>query len=123
MPHLVSRRDPFTVISTGTWVIIMAVGGKGRLDPKADMLANVDVRGEPVPTARFMGGREFSVLAGETPADADEADIAAAVASGALAFRPSPTRAARLPGVSAGSKARRPRRPRRARRSRLYTRR
>ena len=86
VPHLVSRRDPFTVISTGTWVIIMAVGGKGRLDPKADMLANVDVRGEPVPTARFMGGREFSVLAGETPADADEADIAAAVASGALAL-------------------------------------
>jgi L-fuculokinase len=86
VPHLVSRRDPFTVISTGTWVIIMAVGGRGRLDPKADMLANVDVRGKPVPTARFMGGREFSVLAGEAPADADEADIAAAVASGALAL-------------------------------------
>ena len=86
VPHLVSRRDPFTVISTGTWVIIMAVGGKGRLDPKADMLANVDVRGEPVPTARFMGGREFAVLAGEAPADADEADVAGVVASGALAL-------------------------------------
>jgi L-fuculokinase len=86
VPHLVSRRDPFTVISTGTWVIIMAVGGKGRLDPKADMLANVDVRGQPVPTARFMGGREFAVLAGETPADAGEADIAGAVAAGALAL-------------------------------------
>jgi L-fuculokinase len=86
VPHLVSRRDPFTVISTGTWVIIMAVGGKGRLDPKADMLANVDVRGEPVPTARFMGGREFAVLAGEAPAGADEADVAGIVASGALAL-------------------------------------
>jgi L-fuculokinase len=86
VPHLVSRRDPFTVISTGTWVIIMAVGGKGRLDPKADMLANVDVHGEPVPTARFMGGREFAVLAGEAPADADAADVAAVVASGALAL-------------------------------------
>jgi len=86
VPHLVSRRDPFTVISTGTWVIIMAVGGKGRLDPNADMLANVDVRGEPVPTARFMGGREFSVLAGEAPADASEADVAGAVAAGALAL-------------------------------------
>jgi L-fuculokinase len=86
VPHLVSRRDPFTVISTGTWVIIMAVGGKGRLDPNADMLANVDVRGEPVPTARFMGGREFAVLAGEAPADPDEADVSAMVASGALAF-------------------------------------
>ena len=86
VPHLKSRREPFTVISTGTWVIIMAVGGKGRLDPKADMLANVDVRGTPVPTARFMGGREFSVLAGEKPADADEADVAAAIALGALAL-------------------------------------
>ncbi len=86
VPHLVSRRDPFTVISTGTWVIIMAVGGKARLDPKADMLANVDVRGEPVPTARVRGGREFAVLAGEAPADADEADVAGVVASGALAL-------------------------------------
>ena len=50
------------------------------------MLANVDVRGEPVPTARFMGGREFAVLAGDTPADADEADVAAMIASGALAL-------------------------------------
>jgi L-fuculokinase len=86
VPHLLSRREPFTVVSTGTWVIIMAVGGKGRLDPAADMLANVDVRGEPVPTARFMGGREFAILAGETPADADETDVAAMVASGVLAL-------------------------------------
>jgi L-fuculokinase len=86
VPHLVSRREPFTVISTGTWVIIMAVGGTARLDPKADMLANVDVRGVPVPTARFMGGREFSVLAGDAPADADEADVTAMIASGALAL-------------------------------------
>jgi L-fuculokinase len=86
VPHLLSRREPFTVISTGTWVIIMAIGGKGELDPNADMLANVNVRGEPVPTARFMGGREYSVLAGDAPADADEADIDRVIASGALAL-------------------------------------
>jgi L-fuculokinase len=86
VPHLLSRRDPFTVISTGTWVIIMAVGGTARLDPNADMLANVDVHGRPVPTARFMGGREYAVLAGGAPADADEADVAAMIASGALAL-------------------------------------
>ncbi len=86
VPHLASRRDPFTVISTGTWVIIMAVGGKGRLEPKADMLANVDVRGEPVPTARFMGGREFAVLAGYRPAEATEAAVASIVASGVMAL-------------------------------------
>jgi len=84
-PHLAARRDPFTVISTGTWVIIMAIGGKGPLDPKCDMLANVDVRGVPVPTARFMGGREFSVLAGDAKAEAHAADIAGVVASGAMA--------------------------------------
>ena len=84
--HLLSRRDPFTVISTGTWVIIMAVGGTARLDPNADMLANVNVRGEPVPTARFMGGREYAVLARDAPADADEADVADVIASGALAL-------------------------------------
>jgi L-fuculokinase len=86
VPHLLSRREPFTVISTGTWVIIMAVGGTARLDPEADMLANVDVRGEPVPTARFMGGREYTVLAGDAPADADEAAVAAVIASGVLAL-------------------------------------
>jgi L-fuculokinase len=86
VPHLLSRREPFTVISTGTWVIIMAVGGKGQLDPEADMLANVDVRGEPVPTARFMGGREYAVLAGGSPVDADEADVGAIIASGVLAL-------------------------------------
>ena len=81
-----SRRDPFTVISTGTWVIIMAVGGRAKLDPNADMLANVDVRGEPVPSARFMGGREFAILAGAEPAKVTEADVAAAVASGVFAL-------------------------------------
>jgi sugar (pentulose or hexulose) kinase len=86
VPYLVSRADPFTVVSTGTWVIMMAVGGKGALDPKADMLANVDIMGRPVPTARLMGGREFAVLAGEAPAEARESDIAALVASGVMAM-------------------------------------
>jgi sugar (pentulose or hexulose) kinase len=85
VPHLLSRDDPFTVISTGTWVIIMAIGGKVELDPKADMLANVDVRGKPTPTARFMGGREYAILAGDGPVDPNEADVAGVIASGTLA--------------------------------------
>ena len=64
----------------------MAVGGKGRLDPDADMLMNVDVLGRPVPTARFMGGREFAVLAGDRPAETHEADVAAIVATGVMAM-------------------------------------
>ncbi len=86
VPHLAARSDPFTVVSTGTWAILMAVGRKGRLDPEADMLMNVDVRGRPVPTARFMGGREFAVLAGDHPAEAHEADVAAIVAAGVTAL-------------------------------------
>jgi L-fuculokinase len=86
VPHLAARADPFTVVSTGTWAILMAVGGKGKLDPKADMLCNVDVLGRPVPTARLMAGREFSVLAGEKPAEAHDVDIASIVASGVMAL-------------------------------------
>jgi sugar (pentulose or hexulose) kinase len=86
VPYLVSRKGPFTVLSTGTWVIIMAVGGRAPIDPKADMLANVDVHGRPVPTARLMLGREFAALAGDTPAEAREADVAAIVASGVMAM-------------------------------------
>ena len=64
----------------------MALDGKAPIDPKADMLANIDVLGRPVPTARLMLGREFAVLAGDAPAEASEADIAALVASGVMAM-------------------------------------
>lgn len=86
VPHLIARTDPFTVLSTGTWVIIMAVGGTGPLHPERDMLANVDVRGVPVPTGRFMGGREFSILSGDARGEPSPADIAALIASGAMAL-------------------------------------
>jgi sugar (pentulose or hexulose) kinase len=86
VPQIVSREGAFSVISTGTWVILMAVGGRARLDPAWDMLSNVDVTGRPTPTARFMGGREFSALAGDPPAAIGPQDVAAIVASGALAL-------------------------------------
>ena len=86
VPHIVSRKGAFSVVSTGTWVILMAVGGAGPLDPDWDMLANVDVTGRPTPCARFMGGREYAVLAGERPAPVGPDDIAAVVAAGTLAL-------------------------------------
>ncbi len=86
VPYLASRADPFTVVSTGTWAILMAVGGKGAIDEKADMLANVDIFARPVPTARLMLGREFAAVAGERPAEARESDVAAIVAAGVLAI-------------------------------------
>lgn len=64
LPHLGGRETPFTILSTGTWTIAMTVGGDTQLlDPARDSLANVDAFGRPVPTARFMGGREFDLLA------------------------------------------------------------
>ncbi len=63
LPHLISQPSPFTVVSTGTWVIVMSVGADlTKLDPGKDTLANVNVFGDPVGTARFMGGREFAIL-------------------------------------------------------------
>ncbi|MDG2532128.1 carbohydrate kinase [Sphingomonas sp. HITSZ_GF] len=59
-----------TVLSTGTWFVAMRTPGKGmRVDlaalPEArDCLVNVDVHGMPIPSARFMGGREIELLTG-----------------------------------------------------------
>lgn len=76
LPHLERHETPFTIISTGTWSILMSVGGDtGALDPERDSLANVDANGQPVPTARFMGGREFDLLVPEI-AEPDAVDIA-----------------------------------------------
>lgn len=64
LPHL-GREPPFAVVSTGTWVVTFAVGGDlARLVPARDTLANVDAFGRAVPSARFMGGREFEILTG-----------------------------------------------------------
>ena len=78
-PHLAAREAPFAVVSTGTWVIAMAVGGRpGPLDPARDTLVNVDARGGAVPSARFMGGREYDLLRpadAVVPTDADRAAV------------------------------------------------
>ncbi|MEO5808224.1 FGGY family carbohydrate kinase [Devosia sp.] len=78
LPHLGAHEGAFTIISTGTWAICMTVGGQTTaLDSARDSLANVDAFGRPVPTARFMGGREFDLLAPNavTPKDADIAKV------------------------------------------------
>lgn len=75
-PHLLSADGPFSVVSTGTWTICMAIAGQQRQpDPDRDTLVNVSALGEPVPSARFMGGREFDVLMAGGQADYSEADV------------------------------------------------
>ncbi|MGA0540533.1 FGGY-family carbohydrate kinase [Neotabrizicola sp. VNH66] len=62
-PYVLGRTAPFAVVSTGTWVVSMAVGAAPQtLDPARDVLVNVNALGQPVPSARFMGGREFEVI-------------------------------------------------------------
>ncbi|TPJ82994.1 FGGY-family carbohydrate kinase [Mesorhizobium sp. B2-6-2] len=81
LPHLLSDTPPFCVVSTGTWVVSMAVGGRRvELDPARDTLVNVNALGDPVPSARFMGGREFSLLTEGQRQEWSEADVAAVLA-------------------------------------------
>lgn len=87
LPHLLTLPRPFTVVSTGTWVVIMAVGADtARLDPARDMYANVDVTGTAYPCAKFMGGREVATILDGTPPACDLDDLAAVLASDALAL-------------------------------------
>ena len=68
VPHLLARTPPFAVVSTGTWVISMAIGGANPpLDPARDTLVNVSALGQPVPSARFMGGREYDLMRPKVP--------------------------------------------------------
>lgn len=81
LPHLLSDAPPFSVVSTGTWVVSMAVGGKQvTLDPARDTLVNVNALGDPVPSARFMGGREFSLLTEGQAENWTEEDVDAVLA-------------------------------------------
>ena len=83
--HLAARQAPFSVVSTGTWVISMAVGGaKVALDPARDTLVNVNAYGDPVPSARFMGGREFERLIGDGPKEFSSADMDSVLARASM---------------------------------------
>jgi len=60
--------DEATVLSTGTWFIAMRLAAKTgahvALPEARDTLVNVDAHGLPVPSARFMGGREIESVIG-----------------------------------------------------------
>lgn len=57
-----------TVLSTGTWFIGMRLAAEAvdmaALPEGRDCLVNVDAYGEPVPSVRFMGGREIESVIG-----------------------------------------------------------
>jgi sugar (pentulose or hexulose) kinase len=83
VPHLLVHAKPFSVISTGTWVISMAIGGKAPvLDERRDTLMNVNAFAEAVPSARFMGGREFQLVMAEDHPTITPEDVEAVLGKG-----------------------------------------
>jgi sugar (pentulose or hexulose) kinase len=70
-----------TVLSTGTWFVAMRSPSSGTvidpqmLDEARDCLINVDVRGGPTPSARFMGGREAQLLLGTDAVSLDDPGV------------------------------------------------
>lgn len=93
VPYL-GGQIPFSVVSTGTWVIAMAMGGRAvHLDSARDTLINVNALGHSVPSARFMGGREFELIRQTEPAQAEVADAEAVLSRDIML----------LPSVVAGS--------------------
>jgi len=83
--------EGFCVVSSGTWVVCMSTEGSFHcLDQTKDMLANVDVEGNPVPCIRFMGGREYAEICAATGSAIDqkatEADVARLIGDGVMAL-------------------------------------
>jgi sugar (pentulose or hexulose) kinase len=87
LPHLIGRPRPFSVLSSGTWMIVLAPGGSlAGLDATRDCLANVDAFGDPVPSARFMAGREFELMTGGAAGVTTDAALTEVVTQGIMAL-------------------------------------
>ncbi len=86
--YLAAGMTDFTLMSTGTWVInFNAAHPLDALDPARDTCSNTDVYGNPVACSRFMGGREFDILAGDAPRDAATLDdVASVIAANTMAL-------------------------------------
>ncbi|WEK50071.1 MAG: hypothetical protein P0Y66_20780 [Candidatus Kaistia colombiensis] len=94
LPHILARPLPFTVISTGTWMISFAAGGSlDHLHPERGGLAYADAFARPVPSAMSMAGREFEILTEGNTSAPSEADIASVIERRVMA----------LPGFVAGN--------------------
>ena len=80
-PHMLTQSASFSVVSTGTWVVVMSIAGNDiPQDPGRDTLINVNASGQAVPSARFMGGREYEVIQQghhKNPTSQDIADVLA----------------------------------------------
>ena len=101
LPYVLTRATPYAVVSTGTWVVVMAMGGRPVvLDEARDTLVNVNALGDPVPSARFMGGRAFSVLGGRS-GDLPASAISEVFSRGAMLLPSLPEESGPFPGRKA----------------------
>lgn len=94
--HPAMRDHDTTVLSTGTWFVAMRSPRSSdrscwpALPEARDCLVNVDVLGSPIPSSRFMGGREFELLVGNDPSGVESRglfcsdDVRSVIESGEL---------------------------------------
>jgi sugar (pentulose or hexulose) kinase len=81
------KLGPVTVVSTGTWVVVLNPDCPlDALDRDRDMLVNVDVDGGPVPTIRFMGGREFATISAGWQGAIDRSTVQQVIDAGIMAL-------------------------------------
>lgn len=68
-----ANQTAVTVVSTGTWFVTMGMFNEDAdataLEEARDCLINVDFQNKPVPSARFMGGRELEQIMSALGAD------------------------------------------------------
>ncbi len=101
LPYVLTRKASYAVVSTGTWVVVMAIGAKPvALDEARDTLINVNALGDPVPSSRFMGGRAFSALGGKS-GDLPASAISAVLDSEAMLLPSMPEESGPYPGREA----------------------
>jgi sugar (pentulose or hexulose) kinase len=85
--YLAAGLEDFALISTGTWLISFNTALRlAELDPLRDTVSNTDLLGRAIACARFMGGREYALIAGGEDAQADIGDVEALIAAGTVAL-------------------------------------
>ena len=86
--YLAAGWENFSLMSTGTWIINFNSGfDPADLSAEFDTNTNCDVYGRPVSCSRFMGGREYALLAGNaSSATAEPEDIENIIADDVMAL-------------------------------------
>ncbi len=101
--YLASGEHHFTLLSTGTWIIGFETESDiAHLDPTRDIVANKSVFGKTIACGRFIGGKEFELVAGDAAnALPDLAAVQRLVATGIMALPSFTDTGGPMPGTAA----------------------